>query len=386
MIYDIPNNHDYDMPEDSFFGFYFLSHKDRIFTAKRNLKAGEIVTAFLNIDKENMKRIFDLTISFAGFADNNMFDKNEKTMAEFVDRIIEIEKTAVTLPPYCFVNIDMEKEAACTERMKSEGFYTKIYDITSDEYAEYQRYKKLFSGYGISLYIIFCCISEMSDVFFAQVKRRDEDNYTAAWGAFNELSTLPAQLEATVPYYEKAGVKEIMDVSLGMSGMADPDGKGKLIMVDTYEFHNPQSVIQFDLLKAVQYRRAPIRCRNCGRFFLAEDGYKTFYCNQKSPENPDRTCRQIGAKNRHKEKSENNPIIQTYSKARNRYYQQKFRGSISQEDYKKILRYLEAMRDKAIRGKNDECGQLISYKTLKRLFEKETLFKTLNIGGDNDKE
>jgi hypothetical protein len=43
------------------------------------------------------------------------------------------------------------------------------------------------------------------------------------------------------------------------------------------------------------------------------------------------------------------------------------------------------MRDKAIRGKYDEYGQLISYKTLERLFEKETLFKTLSIGGDNDK-
>ena len=103
MSYDIPNNPDYDMPEDSFLGFYFLCHKDRIFTSKRNLKVGEIVTAFLNIGKEDMKRIFDLTVSFAGFADNNMFVKNEKTMAEFVDRIIEIEKTAVTLPPYCFV-------------------------------------------------------------------------------------------------------------------------------------------------------------------------------------------------------------------------------------------------------------------------------------------
>ena len=79
-------------------------------------------------------------------------------------------------------------------------------------------------------------------------------------------------------------------------------------------------------------------------------------------------------------KAENNPIIQTYHKARNKYYQQKFRGSISDADYDKILHYLETMRDKAIRGKSDENGNLITYKTLEELFEKHTLYKTLNIG------
>ena len=113
---------------------------------------------------------------------------------------------------------------------------------------------------------------------------------------------------------------------------------------------------------------------------IATDSYKTFYCNEKSPENPNRTCRQTGAKNKHKEKAENNPIIQTYHKARNKYYQQKFRGSISDADYDKILHYLETMRDKAIRGKSDENGNLITYKTLEELFEKHTLYKTLNIG------
>ena len=54
--------------------------------------------------------------------------------------------------------------------------------------------------------------------------------------------------------------------------------------------------------------------------------------------------------------------------------------NISDADYDKILHYLETMRDKAIRGKSDENGNLITYKTLEELFEKHTLYKTLNIG------
>lgn len=376
----ISNNPNYDMPDDSFFNFYFLIHKNRIFTTKIALKVGEITTALLNMKAEDMKKIYDLTVSFAGFADNNMAMKNEQTMTEFVDRIIEIEQIAVTLPPYCYVNIDLKKEKQRAEIMKSKAFYSRLYDMTSEEFAEYERYKKLFSGYGIGLYIIACCIAEMSDEYFTRLKKRDESNYAIAWGAFNEYSTLSSELMASVPYYEKARVRETMDVNIGVSGMIDPDDKDKTWVVDTCEFHNAQSVIQYDFFRGMQHGRAPFRCHHCGRFFLATDSYKTFYCNEKSPENPNRTCRQTGAKNKHKEKAENNPIIQTYHKARNKYYQQKFRGSISDADYDKILHYLETMRDKAIRGKSDENGNLITYKTLEELFEKHTLYKTLNIG------
>ena len=54
MIDTIPNNPDYDMPQDSFFKFCFLSHKDILYTAKANLKCGELTTAFLNISKDKL--------------------------------------------------------------------------------------------------------------------------------------------------------------------------------------------------------------------------------------------------------------------------------------------------------------------------------------------
>ena len=223
----ISNNLNYDMPDDSFFNFYFLIHKNRIFTTTIALKVGEITTALLNMKAEDMKKIYDLTVSFAGFADNNMAMKNEQTMTEFVDRIIEIEQIAVTLPPYCYVNIDLKKEKQRAEIMKSKAFYGRLYDMTSEEFAEYERYKKLFSGYGIGLYIIACCIAEMSDEYFTRLKKRDESNYAIAWGAFNEYSTLSSELMASVPYYEKARVRETMDVNIGVSGMIDPDDKDK---------------------------------------------------------------------------------------------------------------------------------------------------------------
>lgn len=379
----IPNNPDYDMPQDSFFEFCFLSHMDRLYTAKANLKCGELTTAFLNISKDKLVKLLELTVQFNMFADNAMAIKNEKTMTEFVNRIMELEELAVTLPPYCYTDIDLDKEKQRAERMKHKSLCGRLYDIHSDEYTEYLKYKKFFSSMGIGLYVIYRCIEEVSDKYFSRLDKRCESEYTLAWGAFNEYSTLTAELMNTIPYYDRLDISETMDVSIGGSGMRNPDNENEFIIVDTCEFYNPYDAVRYDFFKAIQYSCASIRCRNCKRFFLVTEGYLSIYCNEKSPQKPNRTCRQIGAKNRHKEKAQDNPILRTYNKARSKYYQHFMRGNISEDEYMKIRRYLEEKRDLAIRGKTDSEGNLITYEILEQLYERKALFRALNIGEKN---
>lgn len=383
MINSIPNNPDYDMPQDSFFSFCFLSHKDRLYTAKANLKCGELTTAFLNISKDKLLQLLELTVQFNMFADNSIAIKNEKSMTEFVNRIMELEELAITLPPYCYADINLDKEKQRAERMRRKSFYGKLYDTQSEEYAEYLKYNRFFSSIGIGLYVIYRCIEEISDKYFSRLDKRCESEYTLAWGAFNEYSTLTAELMNTIPYCDRLDISEAMDVSIGASGMRNPENENEFIIVDTCEFHNPYDAVRYDFFKAVQYGCASIRCRNCKQFFYVSEGYISIYCNEKSPQNPNRTCRQIGAKNRHKEKAQDNPILRTYNKARSKYYQHFMRGNISEDEYMKIRRYLEEKRDLAIRGKKDSEGNLITYETLERLFERKALFGALNIGEDN---
>lgn len=379
----IPNNPNYDMPPDSFFKYHFLTHRDRIFTAQSFMRFGEMTTALLNVPAENIRSIFEQTIEFAKL---DMSIKNETTMTEFVQRVLKLEEIATTLPPYCYTNIDLVKEKKRAERMKEQSFLSKLYDTDSAEYEEYSRYKEFFSSYGTGLYVILCTAAEMSDEFFSRVPKRCESEYTLAWGAFNELSALPAELRAVVPFYDRIKASSVMDVRLGVSGMRSPTDANKFIVADTCEFRNAYSAIQYDFFKAIQYSCVPIRCRNCERFFLATDSYKTLYCNAKSPDNPSKTCRQIGAKNNFKERAESNPILQTYNKARKRYYQHFLRGTISETEHKKITHYLETMRDKTIRGHCDEDGELLTYTKLEKLFERKTLFAALQIGDENGQE
>ncbi len=383
MIDTIPNNPDYDMPQNSFFKFCFLSHKDRLYTAKANLKCGELTTAFLNISKDKLSQLLELTVQFNMFVDNAMAIKNAKTMTEFMNRIIELEKLLIDIPPYCYADINSDKEKQRADKLKHKSFYGKLYDTQSEEYAEYLKYKSFFSSIGIGLYVIYCCIEEISDKYFSRLDKRCESEYTLAWGAFNEYSTLTAELMNSIPYCNRLDISEALDVSIGASGMRNPENENECIIVDTCEFHNPYDAIRYDFFKAVQHSCASIRCRNCGRFFHVSERYISIYCNEKSPQKPNRTCRQIGAKNKHKEKAENNPILHTYNKARSKYYQHFMRGNISEDEYTKIRRYLEEKRDLAIRGKTDSEGNLITSETLEQLFKKKALFEALNIGEKN---
>ncbi|MBR6669244.1 MAG: hypothetical protein IKL31_00650 [Ruminococcus sp.] len=383
MINTIPNNPDYDMPQDSFFKFCFLSHKDRLYTAKANLKCGKLTTAFLNISKDKLSQLLELTVQFNMFVDNAIAIKNAKTMTEFMNRIIELEKLLIDIPPYCYADINSDKEKQRADKLKHKSFYGKLYDTQSEEYAEYLKYKRFFSSIGIGLYVIYCCIEEISDKYFSRLDKRCESEYTLAWGAFNEYSTLTAELMNSIPYCNRLDISEAMDVSIGASGMRNPENESECIIVDTCEFHNPYDAIRYDFFKAVQHSCASIRCRNCGRFFHVSERYISIYCNEKSPQKPNRTCRQIGAKNKHKEKAENNTILHTYNKARSKYYQHFMRGNISEDEYTKIRRYLEEKRDLAIRGKTDSEGNLITSETLEQLFKKKVLFEALDIGEKN---
>ena len=255
MINSIPNNPDYDMPQDSFFSFCFLSHKDRLYTAKANLKCGELTTAFLNISKDKLLQLLELTVQFNMFVDNAMAIKNEKTMTEFVNRIMELEELASDIPPYCYADIDLDKEKQRAKRMRRKSFYGKLYDTQSEEYAEYLKYKRFFSNMGIGLYVIYCCIEDISDKYFSRLDKRCESEYTLAWGAFNEYSTLTAELMNTIPYCDRLDISEAMDVSTGASGMRNPDNENEFIIVDTCEFHNPYDAVRYDFFKAVQYGR-----------------------------------------------------------------------------------------------------------------------------------
>ena len=93
----------------------------------------------------------------------------------------------------------------------------------------------------------------------------------------------------------------------------------------------------------------PRRCHNCRHFFLTVGGHDTVYCNRIAPGKTKRTCRQVGAHRKEKQKNES-PIHKEYFKAYNRLKGRKSRGSISTDKWNRQVAMIQDWQDAALKG------------------------------------
>lgn len=86
----------------------------------------------------------------------------------------------------------------------------------------------------------------------------------------------------------------------------------------TFNIQIPIQVLEFEYCRMRKTGRILKKCANCGRYFVAKDR-KTIFCNNPSPQNPDRSCKEMGPQIRRQQKRE----IYTIEKQYHREYTSK---------------------------------------------------------------
>ena len=89
-----------------------------------------------------------------------------------------------------------------------------------------------------------------------------------------------------------------------------------------YELQNAEEKIRFELFKVIQNNFVINKCENCGRLFIPattnNNPYQKARNDQKYCNNlyldTGKTCKEIGATNKHKEKVENSSILKEYNR------------------------------------------------------------------------
>ena len=101
-----------------------------------------------------------------------------------------------------------------------------------------------------------------------------------------------------------------------------------IVAEEVYELANTEEQIRFELFKVIQNNFTINKCDNCGRLFIPITSSNNpnqkgrndqKYCNNLY-KNTGKTCRQIGASNRHKEKVEDSPILKEFNKEYKKMY------------------------------------------------------------------
>ena len=136
-------------------------------------------------------------------------------------------------------------------------------------------------------------------------------------------------------------------VRLGFRAMTAKDGGA--VFGEELTFNELASFLYTDLYKGMVAGNVPRRCHNCRHFSLTVGGHDTVYCNRIAPGETKRTCRQVGAHRKEKYKNEM-PIHKEYSKAYNRLKGRKNRGSISTDEWNRLVAMVQGWRDEALRG------------------------------------
>ena len=97
---------------------------------------------------------------------------------------------------------------------------------------------------------------------------------------------------------------------------------------EVFEIDNPEDQIRFEIFKVIQNNFTINKCKNCGRLFIPVTSSNNpnqkgrndqKYCNNLY-KNTGKTCKEIGALNKRKEKVENSPLLIEYNREYKRLY------------------------------------------------------------------
>lgn len=370
---------DYTLPQSTFLHYHIQTNDDKIFIGDKKYSFGEIITEVLNVDTNEIISLVDLTDSIYVCLDEINKCKNPIPGFKKLSKIlIELAERLHKIPPYSYFNIDLGFEINELKQIGALKFQTALDHGDKRFLDTLVQVCDTFIGIPQEIKLFIDSTKVACNDYLSRVDKRNAENYAKQILLFEKNETGFSKLVNGHSIKNKDVLNPLGRMLYGVSCVKDNTDEEKTIIVDTLVFDSAKAFLEYDFLKALQHGYAPVRCKNCDRYFLSTDSYNKLYCNGKAPQNLSLTCRNVGAKNRWKEKVSENPIKGTYDKAMNKFNQQYKRNRISLEDYTRIKRYLQQVRDNTTRGK-DSDGELLTYHIMEQLFDTKKVYETLNI-------
>lgn len=120
------------------------------------------------------------------------------------------------------------------------------------------------------------------------------------------------------------------------------------ILCEKMQFSDLQSFLFYDFFNGIKHNYLPNQCKQCGRFFLIRAGKYYSYCDRPLKGEPDKTCRDVGARKRYNDKCKTDPVWQTYNRAYKAHYARYMKKKMTVTEFEQWSRMASELRDKAI--------------------------------------
>lgn len=240
-----------------------------------------------------------------------------------------------------------------------------------DDHGSAMQYLQIVSD----IYSFNQTIFRFVDWFIMRLNKLDFENYAAALFDFYHHPNL----DKLMVNHLRDGIHTFTlfdNVDVRYEPREIPSQPDAYAIYEVYSAKYLQAFLKMDFMKAIMAGHTLRRCKNCKRFFLLTQGYKTDYCDRPLADNPRRTCRQQGAKNTAKEKARNNPVIRSYTRAYRRITADKNRGNITEKQWVLAKGKLADLRDMAVSGR-------LSDKEVDAQMQSAELYRSLGIDRKN---
>ncbi len=166
--------------------------------------------------------------------------------------------------------------------------------------------------------------------------------YTDHLNELNRISPLePYYFDYRVSYTDSHAIILKQDSS---------DGSTNRRIWQQLEYQHVGDFLYAEFSDLVRGRISIKKCLNCGRFFLMNAHYNTDYCSQPSPEDPTKTCREIGAQVSYKNRVQNDPILKAYQRSYKTHYARINKGKMTKKDFLQWCDKAIELRNKAQEG------------------------------------
>ena len=150
---------------------------------------------------------------------------------------------------------------------------------------------------------------------------------------------------------ERRNFPESFQIRVSYRSVPHPKKEGKYLLAEQIMFQDVETFLSLDLMRGLAAGHLPRRCENCGKWFLLTSGFDTRYCENPAPDEPSKTCRQVGAHRKEKRLNGTLEIRKQYQRVCNRLKGQKHRGTLSADEWNQLMKQAQDLRDDANAGK-----------------------------------
>lgn len=282
-----------------------------------------------------------------------------------------MNRLMIKLPVYKRFQIDMSMHDRMPQELSDPEVCKQLSNHTSPEFFALQNHIVSYLASPPGLQNFKRYIGNMEDKILSKLEKRDANHYAQNVSTFF-LNDMFVNNAAFVDYDKLSDMfLPFHEVNISYAACEHPNGKGEKILVERIFFSNLDSFLAVDFFKGLQCGNAPIKCQNCGRYFLNQDGFHRVYCEGNDPKQPQFTCYQSATENGNKEPANEIPSLRRCTSARNKFWAEFNRKHITKHDYDRVKKEINRVRDKAKREglSADEVDSLLDrtavYKRLK---------------------